>query len=649
MFRGATGTIYTPIDGSTPQSDGQTELIPVRDPQGEAYALRCARRPADSPYLLRMRARIEAQQAASPAAATWLVTPIDHGEADGRAFFVLRQHPASLEDWRQSDPPLPARLQQAAALCRFVGRCEADGGADRVYLDIRPANLLLDPAAPEGLRLASLGEPALRAPLDPTHTPYAPPERALPQGQPAGALTDRFSTAVTVYALITGALPLRAAPQLWTDAGLTLCSLQHQRLAGDPLDGPEEAERARLAAQPLTSLLRPDCHLLTPNFDRRLRSALGSSTMATLLTRSLRDMLSALPEDRLTQPAALAPLLDALAADPPAPPEAEGPALPLEAGPPRPASPATEFPLPSRRAAPQETVRPTRGRWGVAMAGLLSAGVGVTVVWMKALERAHKVARIWNEAPAGPRTEAADLVWIEVPAGRGQIGDDIDGHRSDTPAFLVQFTAPFAMLETEVTNRQYARLVPDHQPVNDEPVAKVTWQAARSWCVQAGGRLPTELEWEYAARGGGSGPYGRGQGGWRVTEDNIADYAWTRHTNKAQAVRQKAPNAWGLYDLWGNLSEWTLDGYENTAWNQRRNEGDWNPDLGFSIVTDPGVVDTIDRAPPEYRVYRGGSALDWEKHLRSSRRFGTARPLEHIGFRCVRGPDRAPVNLTDHD
>ena len=151
------------------------------------------------------------------------------------------------------------------------------------------------------------------------------------------------------------------------------------------------------------------------------------------------------------------------------------------------------------------------------------------------------------------------------------------------------------------------------------------------------------------ARGGGGGPYGLGRGDSVVTAGNLSLYAWLDLTNDAQPVRLKWPNAWGLYDLWGNVWEWTLDGYEDTAWKQLQAGVKRDDTSDNVVITDPGFVDTIDNAPPGLRVFRGGSACYWPGGLRSGDRFGfsPSSSNECLGFRCVRAPARHPLNLTN--
>ena len=148
-------------------------------------------------------------------------------------------------------------------------------------------------------------------------------------------------------------------------------------------------------------------------------------------------------------------------------------------------------------------------------------------------------------------------------------------------------------------------------------------------------RLPTEAEWEYACRAGSSTAYSFGD-----TPANLDDYAWYEG-NAADAyhkVGQKKPNPWGLYDMHGNVAEWTLDAYD--AKQYKKNKKGANNPIALPSSTYP-------------RVVRGGSWMDRPGRLRSAARRGSTKKWKQrdpqipkslwwhtdapfVGFRVVR-------------
>jgi formylglycine-generating enzyme required for sulfatase activity len=171
---------------------------------------------------------------------------------------------------------------------------------------------------------------------------------------------------------------------------------------------------------------------------------------------------------------------------------------------------------------------------------------------------------------------------------------------------------------------------PSHFRGASNPVDNVSWEDAVEFCKrlsalseeQAAGRvyrLPTEAEWEYACRGGSTSTYCFGGDKLRLGE-----YAWFEENSgkRTQAVGQKKPNAWGLYDMHGNVWEWCSD------WDGKNPEG---------ALTDPQGPRT-----GSFRVYRGGSWINHAAICRTAFRF-TFNPTHragNLGFRlALSSPD----------
>ena len=193
----------------------------------------------------------------------------------------------------------------------------------------------------------------------------------------------------------------------------------------------------------------------------------------------------------------------------------------------------------------------------------------------------------------------------------------------------------FDMGKHEVTFEQYdlfcdetGRIRPTAEPINrgKRPIINVTWHDAVAFCdwlSELSGkkyRLPTEAEWEYACRAGTTTTYNFG--------DNSADmsrYAW--HAGNSQRRTQQVgglkPNAFGLYDMHGNVWEWCSDWY------------------GESYYGDSPSDDPRGPASGQHRIIRGGSwAATADAHsLRTAFRGGYATPgrsSNSLGFRCAR-------------
>lgn len=256
---------------------------------------------------------------------------------------------------------------------------------------------------------------------------------------------------------------------------------------------------------------------------------------------------------------------------------------------------------------------------------LYAAGV-LIVLWLPRFtnDRTHKV-----QQPPGValevRTNAKDgLRYVYVPPGRFKMGcspSDAECEKEEEPSHTVTITKGFWIGQTETTVARYGifahatkQAVPAAPKFGwgpDSPIANVTWDEARQFCRWAGGRLPTEAEWEYAARAGSMAS--------RTGElDDIAWYS-ANSGGKPHSVATKAASAFGLYDMLGNVYEWCADWYDRDYY-ANRTERD-----------PPG--------PPEAetRVERGGGWDSEPRYLRASYR--TSNPPGYrsprIGFRCV--------------
>jgi formylglycine-generating enzyme required for sulfatase activity len=152
-------------------------------------------------------------------------------------------------------------------------------------------------------------------------------------------------------------------------------------------------------------------------------------------------------------------------------------------------------------------------------------------------------------------------VWI--PAGKFTMGcSESDSECSDDekPTHPVSIEKGFWLGQTEVTLAAYRKYAEQHRVTapsgdDDTPATGVSWAEAKKYCATVGGRLPSEAEWEYAARGGNPQAY----------YDVVPEIAWyaANSGDAPHAVGKKKPNAFGLYDVLGNVREWVLDRYYN--------------------------------------------------------------------------------------
>ena len=207
------------------------------------------------------------------------------------------------------------------------------------------------------------------------------------------------------------------------------------------------------------------------------------------------------------------------------------------------------------------------------------------------------------------------LTYVWIPSGKFEMGcSPGDGVCSgdEKPAHTVTITKGFWMGQTEVTQAAYQRVIgsnPSHFHGDRLPVEMVTWDQANAYCGALGMRLPTEAEWEYAARAGSTASrYG-----------NLEAVAWYGGGKQTHEVGQKAPNAWKLYDMLGNVWEWVADWYDADYYSQSPSQDPQGPSSG------------------QDRVMRGGAGIHAADRSRVSLRAEVqlGNSFDFTGFRCA--------------
>lgn len=232
---------------------------------------------------------------------------------------------------------------------------------------------------------------------------------------------------------------------------------------------------------------------------------------------------------------------------------------------------------------------------------------------------------------------------VLIPAGEFQMGSN-EGERDEKPVHTVYLDA-FYIDRHEVTVGDYKRFIEatNHRPLpasifrtsptDQHPVVEVSWHDAMAYAKWAGKRLPTEAEWEKAARGGLIGqdyPWGN------TIDTNKANYDKKTksgtHAERTTPVGTYPANAYGLYDMSGNAAEWCLDAYNRKFY---ANERQRNPVAGAENVKQV-VANAGDNK--ERRVVRGGSWSFNAKSVRVANRLAEKPSLlsSDVGFRCVR-------------
>jgi formylglycine-generating enzyme required for sulfatase activity/tRNA A-37 threonylcarbamoyl transferase component Bud32 len=477
---------------------------------------------------------------------------------------------------------IAADLAQALAAAHALGV---------LHRDVKPQNILMRNLEGGGfqLKLCDFGlavqrvEEMTRQGTTTTRlgTPgYAAPEQYTLSTREQDARVDVFGLGMTLYRLVAGRLPWETSAASWP----LVCTEQRRKSLKE---------------------LRPQLEL--------------ESWLENLLLR----MTAVERKDRIATAAeALELMQEALAETRPAPG--------VVATPQTPPKPSANPSIP-----PPVELRPNRPSMRGAALAASGFAVIALVVWWSVRQKSEDVRHnppTQAEAVIQPATIAAGtkkvnpkdgLTYVWIPPGRFMMGcspGDAECFDDEMPTHRVTITKGFWVGQTPVTQQAYQRVTgqnPSHFKGASLPVETVNWNEAKSYCEAIGGRLPTEAEWEYAARAGSTAArYG-----------NLDEIAWYSENsgNQTHEVGQKRANAFGLYDMLGNVWQWVADWYGNYK---------------SGAQSDPsGAGSGQDRA------LRGGSSGSYARVARVSYRVrgDPGFRYDYYGLRCV-GESPSPVS-----
>jgi formylglycine-generating enzyme required for sulfatase activity/tRNA A-37 threonylcarbamoyl transferase component Bud32 len=546
-----------------------------------------------------------------------IVPVYDFGEHNGQPFIVMRcMTGGTLADRLEAGPLEVA--DAAGIIARIASALDYAHSHGVIHRDLKPANILFDDRGVAYLSDFGIAKSA-EAVTNLTGTAiigtpaYMSPEQARAM-QDLDKRSDVYSLGVLIFQLLTGELPYQAHDPV----GLLMAH------ASDPV---------------------PDI--------RKLRSDLPRDS-----DEFIRRAMAKKPDDRYQTTGDLARDFNKLATRPAAAPRWKPPARPDTPPPvPKPKTPPAE-PGPTLRSddvSRAEIPRPRRPAWGwalptafVVFAGLAVLAAGLVILpglLARGTTGPSGPAVISTPAPsaalaAGPtETSPVDgMVLVYVPEGdflMGSAGSAAKGYPDEQPQHTVYLSA-FWIDRVEVTNGMYARCAKagacgwpqsnrsatrsvyyGNSQYDNYPVVYVSWSDAANYCRWAGRRLPTEAEWEKAARGTDGRLYPWGS----EPPDNRRLNFNSQDTADVSAFPSGA-SPYGVLDMAGNVWEWVSDWYDPTYY-------------AHAPARNPMGPDTV-----QGRVLRGGAWVSSAMDVRAAVRLWSApeNARNNFGFRCARSP-----------
>ncbi|MFH1176190.1 MAG: SUMF1/EgtB/PvdO family nonheme iron enzyme, partial [Acidobacteriota bacterium] len=308
-------------------------------------------------------------------------------------------------------------------------------------------------------------------------------------------------------------------------------------------------------------------------------------------------------------------------------------------------------PRPAVKAAPAaggEAAPSSRAVWYLAAAGVAALVVVVLVArsgsgsgsresGANSARRETKAVEPVATKPEKSAASSAEIRWVQLPGGSFEMGSNRGGD-DEKPRHRVTLSG-FEMAKSETTVAQYAACVdagkctaPDQEGScnwgksdrGEHPVNCVDWEQAKAFCEWAGARLPTEAEWEYAARSGGKDqeyPWGDQAPSCDRAVMNEGGLGCGKETTWPVCSKPSGNTEQGACDLAGNVWEWVADWYDDGYYRKSSKKDPKGPAGGSS------------------RVDRGGGWSDGDAgYLRASNRgrVGPGGRLVDLGFRCAR-------------
>jgi formylglycine-generating enzyme required for sulfatase activity len=553
---------------------------------------------------LRARLRREAQAAATLSHPN-VVAVYDVGQDGETAYVVMELVEGGTLDRALADPAAPrspeALLKVFEDVAHALDYAHAHG---IVHRDVKPANIFLQ--ASGGVKLGDFGVAKVTWGHTMTETGalvgsphYMAPEQL--RGERVTGQTDQYALAAVAYAALVGHKPFDADTFASLASRILFVELPAASSFGVQLPPPvEQVLRRAMAKDPAQRF--PTC----TEFVQALRGAFEER--ASLAPTPVQIPVAARPR-RALAPAAIAVTAAAgvvlvFAAT----------VLFLRAPQPHATPGEASAPAASAQVAPAGTRRPSPAPSAGPAASPAASPAKPVAPLLRALGQL-----------VGPKD---GLTYVRVPAGTFQMGCSPGDSRctdDEQPPHSVTLTRGFWMGQTEVTVEAFERFsrstgqeMPpapgsaSHWRQARQPMLNVTWEEAEAFCRWAGGRLPTEAEWEFAARAGDPRPlYG--------APGDVAWYSGDRGSGnsdyKPHPVGLKAPNALGLFDMLGNAKEFCLD--SPRAYNSEAVRDPSGPEAGEEHVT------------------RGGSYRSSLNSLRASFRYSSTGRDDEFGFRCV--------------